>query len=90
MEVIYNTDEQFLQQKVKRLGLTESVVFTGYVPMFEAWGFVCKADVCVSPMFPTFILKSSSPTKLIEYMAMGRPVVVNDHPEVVPKNWTMC
>ena len=49
--------------------------------MQEAWKFVSKADVCVSPFYPTPILNSTSPTKLIEYMAIGKPVVANDHPE---------
>jgi len=40
-----------------------------------------EATVCVSPFYPTPILNSTSPTKLIEYMAMGLPVVANDHPE---------
>ena len=40
-----------------------------------------SADVCVSPFYPTPILNSTSPTKLVEYLAMGKPVVANDHPE---------
>jgi glycosyltransferase involved in cell wall biosynthesis len=35
----------------------------------------------VSPYVPVPILRSTSPTKLIEYMALGKPVVANDHPE---------
>jgi len=35
----------------------------------------------VSPFFPTPILDSTSPTKLVEYMALGIPVLANDHPE---------
>lgn len=75
------TDEQILMDEVTRLGIEQTVVFTGFVPMKEAWRYVSKADVCVSAFYPTPILNSTSPTKLIEYMAMGKPVVANDHPE---------
>lgn len=66
---------------VARLGLQNCVQFTGFVPMTEAWRWAASAAVCVSPFFPTQVLRSTSPTKLIEYMALGRPVVCNDHPE---------
>lgn len=75
------TDRFFLQEKAKELNIEDHVVFTGFLPMAEAWEYVRRAEVCVSPFYPTFILNSTSPTKLIEYMAMGKPVVANDHPE---------
>lgn len=76
-----SADDAFLQAEVERLGMTEAVVFTGFLPMNQAWEYIRAADVCVSPYFPTPILNSTSPTKLIEYMAMGKAVVANDHPE---------
>jgi glycosyltransferase involved in cell wall biosynthesis len=74
-------DMQILVNQTKSLGIEKSVVFTGFLPMEKAWAFVDRASVCVSPFYPTPILNSTSPTKLIEYMAMGKPVVANDHPE---------
>jgi len=74
-------DEAFLHSEVSRLGLHSSVVFVGHLPQAEALRFVREADVCVSPFYPTPILRSTSPTKLVEYLAMGKPVVANDHPE---------
>lgn len=74
-------DEQYLIHEAERLGIRRSVLFTGHLPMNKAWEYVREADVCLSPYYPTPILNSTSPTKLIEYMAMGRPVVGNDHPE---------
>ncbi len=74
-------DEIFLKSIVAELGLKEAVVFTGYMPMKKAWQYIENASVCLSPYFPTPILNSTSPTKLIEYMAMGKAVVGNDHPE---------
>ena len=57
------------------------MTITGWLPMPEAWQHVRRASLCVSPYLPVPILRSTSPTKLIEYMALGKPVVANDHPE---------
>lgn len=75
------SDEGMLWEEAERLGVRDSVVITGFLPRHEAWELVRRADVCVSPFFPTPILNSTSPTKLIEYMAMGKAVVANEHPE---------
>jgi glycosyltransferase involved in cell wall biosynthesis len=74
-------DEEFLRQEACRLGVQSSLVFTGQLPRQEALRYVQDADVCVSPFYPTPILNSTSPTKLVEYMAMGKAVVANTHPE---------
>jgi glycosyltransferase involved in cell wall biosynthesis len=74
-------DERTLKDEVKRLGLDEHVVFTGFLPREQALEYVARADVCLSPFYPTPIFNSTSPTKLIEYMALGRAVVGNHHPE---------
>lgn len=74
-------DEKILQAEVSRLGLENSIVFTGYMPIEEALQHVADADVGLSPYYPTFIFNSTSPTKLIEYMALKCPVVANTHPE---------
>ena len=75
------SDEQVLVEEAKRLGVLPAVVLTGQLPWLEALEYVRQAEICVSPFFPIPILNSTSPTKLVEYMAMGRPVVANDHPE---------
>ncbi len=74
-------DEQVLQDEAERLGLVEALVLVGRKPRAEALRYVEEADVCVSPFYPTPILNSTSPTKLVEYMALGKAVVANDHPE---------
>jgi glycosyltransferase involved in cell wall biosynthesis len=74
-------DEQFLLEQARALGVEQALVLTGQLPQSEALQFVAEADVCVSPFRPTPVLNSTSPTKLIEYMAMGKAVVANDHPE---------
>ena len=74
-------DEKFLESEAKRLRIDHAVTITGFLPQDKAWQYVKEADVCVSPIYPAPIFNCGSPTKLIEYMAMGKAVVANDHPE---------
>ncbi len=74
-------DEELLRQESARLNIGHAVFFTGLLPQQEAIAHVRDAALCVSPFYPTPILNSTSPTKLIEYMALGKAVVANDHPE---------
>lgn len=74
-------DEKLLQSEINRLNVGHAVVMTGQLPIEDALTHVADADVCLSPYYPIPILNSTSPTKLIEYMAMGKAVVANDHPE---------
>jgi glycosyltransferase involved in cell wall biosynthesis len=74
-------DEALLWREAERLRLQSAVTITGWLPMRKAWERVRAAGVCVSPYYPTEILRSTSPTKLVEYMALGKAVVANTHPE---------
>ncbi len=74
-------DEERLRDEARKLGISDAVVFTGFLPFDKAWQYVHRATVCVSPFYPTPILNSTSPTKLVEYMAFSKPVVANDHPD---------
>jgi glycosyltransferase involved in cell wall biosynthesis len=75
------TDEQLLLDEARRLDVAKGLVLIGQLPRAQALRYVQEADVCVSPFYPTPVLNSTSPTKLVEYMAMGKAVVANDHPE---------
>lgn len=75
------SEKEFLEAEALRLGVADRITFTGFIAMEEAWDYAASAAVCVSPFYPTFVLRSTSPTKLNEYFALGRPVVANDHPE---------
>jgi glycosyltransferase involved in cell wall biosynthesis len=74
-------DADVLRREAARLGIGDALVVTGRLERSAALGYVAGAAVCLSPFYPTPILNSTSPTKLVEYMALGRPVVANDHPE---------
>jgi len=74
-------DVRFLREEARRLGLAGHVRFTGFLPPERAWAHIRRAEVCLSPFRPSPILDSTSPTKVIEYLACGRPVVANRHPD---------
>jgi glycosyltransferase involved in cell wall biosynthesis len=74
-------DEAFLRSEAERSGVGAAITITGWLPMSDAWGYARVADVCVSPFRPLPIFDAASPTKLVEYWALAKPVVANHHPE---------
>lgn len=71
----------FLKNKVAELGIEDNVLFTGFIPMEKGWEYIRNSAIGLSPFRPSPILDSTSPTKLVEYMAWGIPVVANTHPD---------
>ncbi len=74
-------DEEMLMQKAIENGIRDSVRFLGNQSFKTVIRHVSESAVCLSPYYPSFILNSTSPTKLLEYMVVARPVVGNMHPE---------
>jgi len=74
-------DQARLEARAAELDIQAHVEITGFLPREAALARLQSADICLSPFFPTPVLRSTSPTKLIEYLALGLPVVANDHPE---------
>jgi glycosyltransferase involved in cell wall biosynthesis len=70
-----------LRSEARRRGIDHRVTFTPLLPRAEALRWVRAADVCVSPLTPTPILEVASSTKLVEYMALAKPVVGNHQPD---------
>lgn len=68
-----------LNARLEELGLSDRVIFTGRLPLAEALGWVKRADVCLSPFMMDAAQQVATPTKLVEYLAMGRPVVGTVH-----------
>lgn len=75
------SDRAAVELEAARLRLTDAVTITGFLPMEQAWQYVERADICFSPFYPIPVLLSTSPTKLIEYMAKAKCIVANEHPE---------
>jgi glycosyltransferase involved in cell wall biosynthesis len=75
------TDRGSLLDIAREEKVADRLIFTGHLPLERALGYVRRADVCLSPCPPSPLLAVGTPTKLVEYLAMGRPVVANDHPD---------
>ncbi|WLA67668.1 glycosyltransferase family 4 protein [Bradyrhizobium diazoefficiens] len=75
------TDRGTLLDIAREEAVADRLIFTGHLPLAQALGYVRRADICLSPCPPSPLLAVGTPTKLVEYLAMGRPVVANDHPD---------
>jgi glycosyltransferase involved in cell wall biosynthesis len=74
-------DRDWLEARARDLHVDDAVVWTGWVPTQVGWAYLRGTDVAVS-LFPRGeLLDSASPTKVVEYLALGVPVVANDQPD---------
>ncbi len=69
--------EQYLRKRVESLDLSKEIFFLGERPHAEIPNIIAAADLCVSPIPPLSFYRLSSPIKIFEYMAIGKPVVAN-------------
>jgi glycosyltransferase involved in cell wall biosynthesis len=70
-----------LRQMVKEKGLEDMVNFTGRVPDQQLLEILSTADVCVNPDKPCEMNSISTMVKIMEYMALGKPIVQYDMKE---------
>jgi glycosyltransferase involved in cell wall biosynthesis len=74
-------DRIWLRDQIKKHGCEQHVVITGWMRSEQAQAYLANAKLAYALMPPDPILNSASPTKLVEYMAMGKPVIANEHPD---------
>jgi len=74
----------------KKLGIEKNVEFTGKQPYHKMPACISKAMVGVSPIPPLPHFLVSTPTKCVEYLSLGIPVVANeeiyDQKEILTKS----
>lgn len=74
-------DRLALQQMIENEGQQDAVQVTGWLPRAQAVQYLLGADVCLSWCPRSPVLDVGTPTKLIECLALGLPVIANDHPD---------
>ena len=67
-----------LRQFAAQLGLADHVTFTGRVPDADLLAMLNTADVCVNPDVANEMNDISTMNKVMEYMALGKPMVQFD------------
>ena len=72
------TELPAMRQLAKDLGVEEYVTFTGRVPDFELLEMLNTADICVNPDRANTMNDRSTMNKVMEYMALGKPLVQFD------------
>lgn len=64
-----------LQRLARELGILDRVLFTGYL-RFEQWiSCLSAADICIEPAPSNPVNDISTTNKLMDYMALGKPIV---------------
>ncbi len=74
------------EEDAGRLGLSgDIIIFTGHVPASSVSSFLQKCDLLVYPAPASrhpYFLRDTSPLKIFEYMAAGKPIVTADLPPI--------
>jgi glycosyltransferase involved in cell wall biosynthesis len=70
-----------LRKMVQEKRLEDMMTFTGFVPDAELLDILSTADVCVNPDRPCQMNSMSTMIKIMEYMALGKPIVQFDGTE---------
>jgi len=74
--------EESLKDLAHGLGIEDRIIFTGSVSHGEIPQYIAAADICVAPFKETKVTRCKSPLKIVEYMAMAKPVVASNVGEV--------
>ena len=72
------TSLEEMKTLAQELGVADHVTFTGRVPDAEMLAMLNTADVCVNPDVANELNDKSTMNKIMEYMALGKPIVQFD------------
>ena len=72
------TELEAMRKLAQELQVADYVTFTGRVPDAELLAMLNTADVCVNPDVANEMNDKSTMNKIMEYMALGKPIVQFD------------
>ena len=67
--------------RYQQLKSMANVFFLGHKPYDKLPAYLCGFDVCLLPFLCNEWIRNSSPNKIFQYLASGKPVVSTDFPE---------
>jgi len=72
-----------LRAQAMEYGISDRIEFAGEIPPAKRFEIINSASICMLPLTDTMIgSRYTSPLKLFEYMAMGKPIVAADVPAI--------
>lgn len=75
-------DRAWLAERIAAAGpAAQAIELTGWLPTDEGWRRMAGCVAGLSPFPRGEIYDSASPTKVVEYFALGLPVLANDQPD---------
>jgi glycosyltransferase involved in cell wall biosynthesis len=72
------TELTAVRELSRQLSVEDCVEFTGRIPDAALWEIMSTADVCVNPDRANEMNDKSTMNKILEYMALGKPIVQFD------------
>jgi glycosyltransferase involved in cell wall biosynthesis len=76
-----NDEMAWMRQEIAARGLEQHVLLTGWLPRRTALGYAVRAEVGLAAIPRGILGDTMSPTKVVEYLALGIPTVANDIPD---------
>jgi len=68
----------YLRKLSENMNMSSYINFTGFIPDKEVLEILSTTDVCVNPDMPCEFNDKSTMIKIMEYMALGKPIVQFD------------
>ena len=83
---LFTDYQKEILQEIKKLNLSNKVVFTGLVPYNMLSNYINCMDACMIPLVPPQWRNIALPNKFFEYSACGKPIVTTQIPNIVEFN----